>query len=97
MVEKGSDVNLAANLLNDAWTEVFEVAAVISNDTDLVTPIERVKQQGKEIFIVCPPTYTIAPELRDAASDVYHICEGHLSGAQFRDPLTDTISKLQGW
>ena len=38
MEEKGSDVNLAAQLLNDAWNEHFEAAAVISNDTDLVTP-----------------------------------------------------------
>ena len=48
MVEKGSDVNLAAHLLNDAWNGVFEVAAVISNDTYLVTPIDMVKRQGKK-------------------------------------------------
>ena len=34
MEEKGSDVNLAAYLLNDAWEDSFEAAVVISNDTD---------------------------------------------------------------
>ena len=97
MVEKSSDVNLAAHLLNDAWNGVFEVAAVISNDTDFVTPIDMVKGQGKKIFIVCPPTYTIAPELRDAASGVYPIFNRHLCGAQFPEFLTDRISKPQGW
>lgn len=36
MEEKGSDVNPAAHLLNDAWKGLFDVAAVLSNDTDLV-------------------------------------------------------------
>ena len=34
MEEKGSDVNLAAYLLNDAWMNLFEAAVVVSNDTD---------------------------------------------------------------
>ncbi len=42
MEEKGSDVNLAAHMLNDAWKGMFDTAAVISNDTDLVTPIRMV-------------------------------------------------------
>ena len=33
MEEKGSDVNLAAHLLNGAWKGMFDAAAVISNDT----------------------------------------------------------------
>jgi hypothetical protein len=36
--EKGSDVNLAVHLLNDAWQDRFEAAAATSNDTDLVAP-----------------------------------------------------------
>ena len=42
MEEKGSDVNLSAHLLNDVWKGLFDAAAVISNDTDLVTPIRMV-------------------------------------------------------
>ena len=44
MEEKGSDASLAAHLLNDAWKDLFEAAAVISNDTDLVVPIRMVRE-----------------------------------------------------
>jgi hypothetical protein len=37
--EKGSDVNLASHLVNDGWKNIFDVAVVVSNDTDLVEPI----------------------------------------------------------
>lgn len=40
MEEKGSDVNLASLLLVDAFRSDFEVAVVISNDSDLVLPIK---------------------------------------------------------
>ena len=53
--EKGSDVSLACHLLNDAWKELFDVAAVISNDTDLVTPIDIVtKEIKKPVILICP-------------------------------------------
>jgi len=42
--EKGSDVNLACHLLRDAYLKQFEVAAVISNDSDLAEPIRIVSQ-----------------------------------------------------
>ena len=52
--EKGSDVNLAAYLLDDAWQDRFEAAAVLSNDTDRVTPIRMVvSARKKPEFIVC--------------------------------------------
>ena len=37
--EKGSDVNLASHLLVDAMVGAYDVALVISGDSDLVTPI----------------------------------------------------------
>ena len=98
MVEKGSDVNLAAHLLNDAWKDLFDVAAVISNDSDLATPINMVKtERMKKIFIVCPPTHKVARDLLRAATGVHRIRDEHLGRAQFRDPLTDAISKPPRW
>ncbi|WP_158629369.1 NYN domain-containing protein [Roseitalea porphyridii] len=41
--EKGSDVNLATFLLNDAFRGKFEVALVLSQDTDLIEPLRIVK------------------------------------------------------
>lgn len=98
MEEKGSDVNLAAHLINNARQGLFDAAAVISNDTDLTTPIRMVKEEmRKQIFIICPSEQRSSPKLRDAASNVRHIRERHLSGAQFPDVLPNQISKPEAW
>ena len=38
--EKGSDVNLGAHLVRDAFTDAFDVAVVLTDDSDLVEPIK---------------------------------------------------------
>lgn len=43
--EKGSDVNLASPLLRDAYTGKFEVAVLITNDSDLAEPVRIVAQE----------------------------------------------------
>ena len=69
MEEKGSDANLAVHLLNDGWSKRFDAAAVVSNGTDLVTPIHMVvSKRGKKVFIMCPGRWQAAPTLREAAS-----------------------------
>ena len=99
MEEKGSDVNLATHLLNDAWKDLFEAAVVISNDTDLVVPIRMVTEERKRpVFVVCPGRWQIAPQLRQAASHVRHIRPAMLRAAQFPDTLPGTaIVKPAGW
>ena len=99
MEEKGSDVNLAAYLLDDAWKDRFEAAAVISNDTDLVVPIRMVAEDRKKpVFVVCPGRWQIASQLRRAASYVRHVRPSMLKAAQFPDTLPGTtISKPSGW
>ena len=99
MEEKGSDVNLAAHLLNDAWKNRFEAAVVISNDTDLVVPIRMITEERKRpVYVVCPGRWQIAPQLRRAATHVRHIRPALLKAAQFPDTLPGTaISKPEGW
>jgi len=99
MEEKGSDVNLAAHLLNDAWKNAFEAAAVISNDTDLVTPIQMVSvERRKPVFVVCPGRWQMAPDLEKVASYKRHIHRKMLAAAQFPDPIPGTtISKPATW
>ena len=99
MEEKGSDVNFAVHLLNDAWKEMFDAAVVISNDTDLVTPIRMVTTERKKpVFVICPGRWQIAPKLKDVASHVRHIHPAMLKDAQFPDRLPNTkISKPAGW
>ena len=80
--EKGSDVNLAAHLLNDAFNDRFDVAVVLSNDTDLVE---------------CPSPKP-AESLRRVASFIRHVTPSRLAGAQLPDPIPGTtIRKPATW
>ena len=99
MEEKGSDVNLAAHLLNDAWKDLYEVAVVISNDTDLVTPIRMVTtERGKPVFVVCPGRWQMAPKLQDVASRVRHIHRSMLQRSQLPERIPGTtICKPGCW
>lgn len=99
MEEKGSDVNLAAHLLNDAWKGVFESAVVISNDTDLITPIQMVSvERGKPVFVVCPGRWQMAPGLEKVATHKRHIRSSMLKEAQFPDSIAGTtIRKPSQW
>ncbi len=99
MEEKGSDVNLAVHLLNDAWKEMFDAAVVITNDTDLVTPIHIVTAERKKpVYVICPGRWQVAPKLRKVASHVRHIHPAMLKAAQFPDRISNTkISKPAGW
>lgn len=99
MEEKGSDVNLAAHLLNDAWKNVFDVAAVISNDTDLIAPIQMVTiERQKTVFVICPGRWEASPKLVAVASHVRHIRKAMLTAAQFPNPIPGTtINKPASW
>lgn len=59
--EKGSDVNLAVHLVNDAWRDAFDVALVISNDSDLAEGIALARQRGKPVGVANP---SANPEVR---------------------------------
>lgn len=99
--EKGSDVNLGSHLVRDAFQGKFDVAAVITNDTDLVEPIRIVtKELGKKVGILSPVRRT-AGSLQSVASFVRHIRPAHLAAAQFSDPLPredeDKLIKPPAW
>lgn len=99
MEEKGSDVNLAAQLLNDAWKNSFEAAAVFSNDTDLIEPIRMVAvERNKPVFVICPGRWPMAPGLVNVASYQRYIRNAMLAASQFPDPIPGTtIRKPAGW
>jgi hypothetical protein len=96
--EKGSDVNLAAHLINDAWSNRFDVAAIISNDTDLCEPIRIVNQELKKLVgVMCPASNCSLP-LKNVAKFVKHIKPGDLAASQFPSPLANgKIVKPADW
>jgi len=99
MEEKGSDVNLAAHLLNDAWKGSFDAAAVFSNDTDLIEPIRMVAvERKKPVFVICPGRWPMAPGLERVSTHQRYIRRAMLAASQFPDMIPGTtIRKPSGW
>jgi len=56
--EKMTDVNIATAMMVDAFADKFDVAFLISGDSDLVPPIKSIRQifPQKEIWVVLPPS-----------------------------------------
>lgn len=92
--EKGSDVNLAAHLLRDAYRGHCRCAVIISNDSDLLTPIRLAKEDcGLTIGLVLPrPKGSI--ELK-ALADFRMDPRSHiLAASQLPDPVTTAAGSI---
>lgn len=99
--EKGSDVNLGAHLVRDAFTDAFDVGVVITNDSDLVEPIRiAVTEAGKRVGLLVPVKYP-TQSLMNVASFYLRLRPGHLARAQFPDPVLaadgSSIAKPPSW
>lgn len=55
--EKESDVNLAISLVSGACNDEYDIAIIITADSDLCPPIKYVKERfpDKELWLVAPP------------------------------------------
>ena len=98
--EKGSDVNLASYLLLDGFEADYEMAVVISNDSDLQLPIGMVRDRlGKQVGVFDPSSRR-SFELYRAASWYRRLRQGPLSASLFPDTMLDAdgpITKPAGW
>ena len=99
--EKGSDVNLALHLLNDAWLNEYDCGVVVSNDSDLAESMSLVKAQtGKLLGLVTPgaPNRKTSKELSKHADFVKPIRRWMLEQSLMPDPIHGTtIRKPLTW
>lgn len=88
--EKMTDVNIATNLIVDAYKNEYDVAIIVSGDSDLVPPIKAVKEifPEKEIFIAFPPLRE-SNELRKSADSVFVIGKKKLESCQLPPEIED--------
>ncbi len=98
--EKGSDVNLATFLLLDGFRNDYEVAAVISNDSDLKVPIEIVQTElGLRVGVVNP--HPVARRSRALHGTFFkQLRASALKACQFPPVLQDAngrIRKPRSW
>jgi uncharacterized LabA/DUF88 family protein len=100
MKEKGSDVNLATELLVDGFTNAYDVAVIVSNDSDLVAPVRAIRHHLKKAVGVINPHARQSVELRQCASFVKDVRTWALSKSQLPTTLMDAngeIHKPAGW
>lgn len=86
--EKGSDVNLATQLLLDGFKDRYDSAVVISNDSDFATTIQAVKDDLKKNIGVISPYKKPAKALQNKATFYKKIRSGVLQAAQFPTTIT---------
>jgi hypothetical protein len=101
--EKGSDVNLAVELVHGAWEDQYEAAAVASNDADLGRALKIAKQyRKKKVLLYTPgaPTRKPVADLTKWAHKHLAFTEANLADAQLPSPIkawpTDLV-KPHGW
>jgi len=86
--EKGSDVNLASYLLKDAFTKECDCAVVVSNDSDLITPVTMAKNDCGLVIGLITPRPTGSMQLRQIANFQKPLRAHHLATSQFPQRLT---------
>jgi NYN domain len=99
--EKGSDVNLATHLVHDAHLNRFDIAVVVSNDSDLLMPIQLVRTAlGKKNGILNPhknPSRALLPHI----DFIKQIRAAALAASQFPAQVVNSkgqiIHKPTGW
>jgi hypothetical protein len=100
--EKGSDVNIATHLLMDGFKNRYELAVVVSNDSDLLMPIQTVMHELKKPVGVLAPTQQGHPSqmLTKYATFVKQIRRNILANSQFPSVMSDangTFAKPANW
>jgi len=92
--EKMTDVNIATEMMMDAFTDTYDTALLISGDTDLIPPINAIRRHfpGKRIGVYFPPNR------HSLALQKVVDFSGLIGRSKLRDSqLPDTIIKPNGY
>lgn len=86
--EKMTDVNIATEVLVDAFDDSFDTAFLISGDSDLVPAVRHVLRRfpTKRVVVVFPPK-RVSSEMRALASASLHVRAADLRRCQFPDVI----------
>ncbi len=89
-----TDVNIATELLTDAFQDGFETALLVSGDSDLTAPIRAIRRlmPTKAVIVAFPPGRR-SVELAGAASTSFQIGRGKIAASQ----LPEEIAKPDGF
>lgn len=91
--EKMTDVNMAVQLLSDAYEDKYDTAILISGDSDLAPPIEKVLSRfPQKKIIVCFPPGRHSDKLRKVSTSAFTIGEAKIR----KSLLPENIKTLTG-
>ncbi|RMF02464.1 MAG: NYN domain-containing protein [Chloroflexi bacterium] len=93
--EKGSDVNLAAHLINDGHRGRYDVAVLITNDSDLLEPVKMVRHELNLPVGILNPQRRPSWVLKQHASFIKKIRPGVLRASQFPAQLRDATGHFR--
>jgi uncharacterized LabA/DUF88 family protein len=87
--EKMTDVNIAVQLMQDAFQDNFDTALLISADSDLVGPVVAVQKlfPKKRVIVACPPNRYSA-NLCNASSGHFKIGRAVIAKSLFPETIT---------
>ena len=100
--EKRTDVNIAVRLLNDAYDDRFDMAMVISGDSDLVPAVESVRERfpRKRVIVASPPKRWSA-DLARSAHAAFTVARAAIRSNRLPDPVITpegvALRAPQGW
>lgn len=92
--EKGSDVNLASYLLIDAYRGQCDVAVIVSNDSDLVFPIDHIRRHVGKIIGILNPHPRPSREILPLANFYKSIRLKALAACQFPNSMRDALGEF---
>jgi uncharacterized LabA/DUF88 family protein len=99
--EKKSDVNIAVHMLHDAYKNNYDLAVLVSNDSDLSESLKIIKEDmGKNIGILNPQNSHSSTELSKYSLFQKKLRQGSLVQCQFPAQLSDStgvINKPKKW
>ncbi|HCF05835.1 MAG: hypothetical protein JG774_1021 [Desulfomicrobiaceae bacterium] len=100
--EKMTDVNIAVQLLADAFDDRFDTALLISADSDLTTPVQQVRARfpAKRVIVAQPPGRN-SVQLAAAATAAFTISETKVRQNQLPAAVTTAsgyvINRPEHW
>ena len=97
-VEKGVDIMLATDVLRLAWSDIYDVAILVTGDGDFAYAVQAAKDLGKHVEIAAFPA-NLAWELANVADDREFFTPEYFADlwSKKRGPARNGGSQRRGW
>lgn len=94
--EKQTDVNIAIKLLQEAVNDSYDIAMLISGDSDLIPAVQAVRTSfpAKQVGVIIPVERS-AEELKNSANFYIKMKEKHLATSQLPDNIEINGIKIE--